>query len=635
MFVVLAGIKRTVQCRSSLALLVLSMGLLSFAGAASAQTPFISPVGSTAYTTDPPCGFEQECAYEGLHAGVDFIGNGAGTPVKAMADGKVVSAGSDGAGTKMGMGYFVVLEHVLVNETKLYTLVAHMQADPALTPGACIRRGTQVGTMGETGAAEGPHTHTEVRTFSELRDGYAPDPSSEGYLNPLDVIGSQSYLTRDICSAPPALAATFYGHELPPLLKPGQCGDFALLLANSGADTWKPGVVFAGTEGDARFKYASSDFGPNGNRLPLTNETPPGGVGRFAGRWCVPANATFPERLIQRWDLVWEARDHFAEELKMWNLFATGDSTHDPYLAEDYGAQLVAQDPVPTEVRAGDHLCLRVTYRNTGLAWFFQRGSHPTHLRGTGPNAEVDDRSSAFLDPEAKNLVGRQGVMLDRERVAAGDQYGYALSIEVPENLAPGPYVETFRSVSEGRTWYGDPVKWTFKVVAGGGPPADDEPACERAPQEAPGPPTPPPPVDQGCADRATPWSQVLPADVRRKRKRVSVRGLAGDFDCAGAPRNSGDPAGVARVELSLARVQKKKGGGQRCQFVRSSGRLTTPRSCRDPKLLRASGTYKWRFRVPGKPPRGRYRLVVRATDASGNREKPSARRNVIRLSLP
>jgi len=104
------------------------------------------------------------------HEGVD-IGGGAssGAPVRAAADGVVVSAGARG-----GYGLIVVLRHA----DGLRTAYAHLSAI-TVSPGRPVARGAVIGRMGETGNARGVHLHFEVR-----RGGRAVDPLP--YLLPRD-----------------------------------------------------------------------------------------------------------------------------------------------------------------------------------------------------------------------------------------------------------------------------------------------------------------------------------------------------------------------------------------------------------------------------------------------------------------
>lgn len=100
----------------------------------------------------------------GYHTGVDFA-VGTGTSVKAVAKGKVVSAGWDDS-----YGYQVVLRH---SDGK-YSQYAHLSAI-SVRSGQGVTPGQSIGRSGSTGNSTGPHLHFEVRT----------SPSFGSDINPL------------------------------------------------------------------------------------------------------------------------------------------------------------------------------------------------------------------------------------------------------------------------------------------------------------------------------------------------------------------------------------------------------------------------------------------------------------------
>jgi murein DD-endopeptidase MepM/ murein hydrolase activator NlpD len=87
------------------------------------------------------------------HHGLDFVAD-AGTPVAAAGRGVVERAGWNTG----GYGNLVVVRHRL-GFTSWY---AHLQGI-AVAPGQAVTGGTQIGTVGSTGHATGPHLHFEVR----------------------------------------------------------------------------------------------------------------------------------------------------------------------------------------------------------------------------------------------------------------------------------------------------------------------------------------------------------------------------------------------------------------------------------------------------------------------------------------
>jgi len=92
------------------------------------------------------------------HPGIDITA-AYGTPVRATADGEVVSAGRD-----RGYGLRVVLGH-----GRATTHYAHLSAI-WVRKGQTVLRGAPLGALGGTGRATAPHLHYEVRLGSEPLD---------------------------------------------------------------------------------------------------------------------------------------------------------------------------------------------------------------------------------------------------------------------------------------------------------------------------------------------------------------------------------------------------------------------------------------------------------------------------------
>lgn len=95
-----------------------------------------------------------------MHHGAD-IGAPTGTPIHAFAAGTVTFAGSRG-----GYGNMVIVEHA----NGITSRYAHQSAMD-VTVGQRVTAGEQLGRVGETGTATGPHLHFELR-----RDGESFDP---------------------------------------------------------------------------------------------------------------------------------------------------------------------------------------------------------------------------------------------------------------------------------------------------------------------------------------------------------------------------------------------------------------------------------------------------------------------------
>jgi murein DD-endopeptidase MepM/ murein hydrolase activator NlpD len=92
------------------------------------------------------------CSNGGGHDAWDMA-NSQGTPIFAVADGKVAQKGFHPG----GFGNYLVIRHDLPSGQRVYSLYAHMQsASPA---SGSVSQGQQVGAMGSTGLSTGPHLH--------------------------------------------------------------------------------------------------------------------------------------------------------------------------------------------------------------------------------------------------------------------------------------------------------------------------------------------------------------------------------------------------------------------------------------------------------------------------------------------
>jgi murein DD-endopeptidase MepM/ murein hydrolase activator NlpD len=105
--------------------------------------------------------------YRRMHAGIDFKAR-YGTPIVAVSDGRVTSAGRSG-----GCGIAVRLEH----GGGLSTRYCHM-SQMAVRPGQAVRRGQVIGYVGSTGLSTGAHLHYEM-----YRGGRAINPASVAFVS--------------------------------------------------------------------------------------------------------------------------------------------------------------------------------------------------------------------------------------------------------------------------------------------------------------------------------------------------------------------------------------------------------------------------------------------------------------------
>lgn len=102
-----------------------------------------------------------------FHSGIDLAA-AIGTPVKAVGDGTVAFAGTQGA-----YGNLVVINHAKGYQTR-YAQLSKIQ----VKPGQAIKRGATIGVVGQSGtpSLRQPHLHFEVRSNSKL-GWVAEDPS--------------------------------------------------------------------------------------------------------------------------------------------------------------------------------------------------------------------------------------------------------------------------------------------------------------------------------------------------------------------------------------------------------------------------------------------------------------------------
>ena len=103
--------------------------------------------------------------YRRQHNGIDF-GAAHGSPIYAVTDGVVMSAGYNG-----GYGRFVRLSH----DGNLGTGYGHMSRI-AVSAGQRVRRGQVIGYVGSTGLSTGPHLHYEL-----YRNGAPVNPMSVSF----------------------------------------------------------------------------------------------------------------------------------------------------------------------------------------------------------------------------------------------------------------------------------------------------------------------------------------------------------------------------------------------------------------------------------------------------------------------
>jgi murein DD-endopeptidase MepM/ murein hydrolase activator NlpD len=129
-------------------------GRISFAQGDPGSCGFVdNPGGGAAWVRPLAVGsYQWTRGFTSLHPGVDLAG-AVGTPIYAANSGTVIFAGWN----SYGYGYLVVLAHGAYT-----TVYGHLSAIN-VGCGQFVNAGQQVGAMGASGNASGPHLHFEIR----------------------------------------------------------------------------------------------------------------------------------------------------------------------------------------------------------------------------------------------------------------------------------------------------------------------------------------------------------------------------------------------------------------------------------------------------------------------------------------
>ncbi|HET6864364.1 MAG TPA: hypothetical protein VFH80_00495, partial [Solirubrobacteraceae bacterium] len=138
----------------------------------------------------------------------------------------------------------------------------------------------------------------------------------------------------------------------------------------------------------------------------------------------------------------------------------------------------------------------------------------------------------------------------------------------------------------------------------------------------APGVTAPRPTVQahpRGCV--AAPSSRIARRRTHGSRRGVTVVGTAAEHRCTSASAANRRRQRLARVYVMVYRLAAHG----RCRFVRRSGVLTRPRSCRRPIEFVARGTAHWRLRLQVSLAPGRYVIRSVAVDRLRHRQPRSA----------
>ncbi len=135
--------------------------------------------------------FAQRAYRSRFHNGIDY-GLEIGTPIYAVARGKVLAIDNNDRGIsrfqRYQYGKYVMIQH----ENGLTTLYAHLSKNNVVVEGQTVERGELIGYSGNTGYATGPHLHFTVYWSSSIK--FKSIPPAAGLVpvgvtvNPLDYL---------------------------------------------------------------------------------------------------------------------------------------------------------------------------------------------------------------------------------------------------------------------------------------------------------------------------------------------------------------------------------------------------------------------------------------------------------------
>jgi murein DD-endopeptidase MepM/ murein hydrolase activator NlpD len=139
-----------------------------------------------------------------VHHGVDMP-NPRGTPILAAADGVVLYAGDDSTTifgpTNVYYGNLVVIQHAFTaaDGQSVFSLYGHMDHVDVQT-GQAVKVGDQIGIVGSSGVAIGPHLHFEVRVGDAYNFGATRNP--ELWIFPYGGYGTLTGRVTDASGTP-------------------------------------------------------------------------------------------------------------------------------------------------------------------------------------------------------------------------------------------------------------------------------------------------------------------------------------------------------------------------------------------------------------------------------------------------
>lgn len=149
---------------------VIIRGTKHYASSLGGETEVPVGIGSWVWPTNTPYRITSPFGWRWgkHHDAVDIAGTGYGSPIKAANNGIVVQSGYTSTN-----GNYIIIKH----QNNYYTIYAHM-AKRYKQVGNVVMAGDQIGTMGDTGFAQGVHLHFGLFIGYPFRGGVAVNPLS-------------------------------------------------------------------------------------------------------------------------------------------------------------------------------------------------------------------------------------------------------------------------------------------------------------------------------------------------------------------------------------------------------------------------------------------------------------------------
>ncbi len=230
--------------------------------------------------------------FGGLHTGVDIAFYEYGSPVYAIANGRVTYADPEGWDTEKGV---VIIEHTFPDGSLFYSLYGHMEPiGDYFFPGVgqCVRPGDVVGAVGRP-TLSAPHLHFEIRDFGPDDGGpgyWDVNPLLAGWEHPLDFLRRWQARLQSVDGRAPFLSSVSALN--PPSVPPIVTAEGGLVLAGANL------LEGIGPEGDLQWRMELSGTITGLLQLKdgrvLVRSTPAGSTestitllrdGRFTGVW--------------------------------------------------------------------------------------------------------------------------------------------------------------------------------------------------------------------------------------------------------------------------------------------------------------------------------------------------------------